>query len=362
MESHAKVTGPLFVELRRALAAHRFGPVGTRFGQELLQIVDLERGLWEGRPVGVKTIDALYASGDERTLRRFADRLPAPGLRDEARRRVIRLRIAASSFPEVRDHPRAVEEQLMKSGSFTVSPAEHAPLRAWIKTERLPSPTVLVRQQPWRQAATLLSGHGATASVLPELDLRGALQVELAGLSHPVTTCGSARELDPSPCLDVHLVRLESQSAYFEDTGVFRFIEHTSMRAAVGLSRHARFELLVSVARRPVATLSWPLVFERPEDLVVTTATAGARGPDLLVRVDGRFPRRLVFTVSAGTALLLAVVEATDAAAFHVASRGGQGHGGAAGSSGSTGSSGGTCQDGGPGGDGGPAPLPLMAR
>ena len=114
VNGNAEVEDPMFADLRRALERHRLGLAATAFGQELIAIVDLEHGLWSGRPVDVPTIDALFAAHDEKTLRRFADRLPTPHLRDEARRRVVRIHIAASPFHEVRDHAAAVEEIVMK--------------------------------------------------------------------------------------------------------------------------------------------------------------------------------------------------------------------------------------------------------
>jgi len=49
-------------------------------------------------------------------LRRFADRLPVAALRDEARRRAIRLAIAALPFPEVPAEAAAVEERVFREG------------------------------------------------------------------------------------------------------------------------------------------------------------------------------------------------------------------------------------------------------
>src|SRR5262252_10986811 len=37
---------PMFADLKRALDAHRLGPVATRFGTELLAAVNLEHGQW----------------------------------------------------------------------------------------------------------------------------------------------------------------------------------------------------------------------------------------------------------------------------------------------------------------------------
>lgn len=56
VEAHAEATGPMFVDLRRALAAHRLGPIAARFGGELIATVDLERGAWASRAVDVRML------------------------------------------------------------------------------------------------------------------------------------------------------------------------------------------------------------------------------------------------------------------------------------------------------------------
>jgi hypothetical protein len=56
------------------------------------------------------------------TLHLFLNRLPQPGLRDESRRRLIRLHMAASPFSEVRDHAESVEEIVMRQGVYRLSP------------------------------------------------------------------------------------------------------------------------------------------------------------------------------------------------------------------------------------------------
>ena len=352
-DGHADVDDALFAQLRRALAAHRLGPTAASLGEELIATVDLERGSWLGRAVDVPMIDRLFGAGDEKTLLRFADRLPAPELRDQSRRRVIRLHIAASPFAEVRADAAAIEETVDRRGVFALSLTEHPALRGWLDLPKVPMRGVLVRQQVWEQTATLLgfTGDRPGLSVLPELALRGGLLVQAQGISRPVTLCAPPRALDPSPCVAAHDVRLENPAAYLDKGGAFHFVDHVAMRDAVDLAQMKdRFMLPVSVGGRRLLTFNWSLYYERPADLVFGDGAA------LHVLIDHRDPARFLFTVSGAGGSYLAVVESGDAAAFHVVSRGAQGYSGASGSTGASGASGGECEnggDGGPGGDGG---------
>jgi hypothetical protein len=357
IDGHLDMDKPMFDALRRALAAHRLGPASTRFGGELITAVDVEQGQWEGRAIDETAIDALFQARDEKTLLLFGDRLAKPDLREHSRRRVIRLHIAASPYPEVHAGATTVEEAVLKQGSFSLSPAEHRPVRGWLDPGKMPIRGVLVRQHVWQQTATLLgySGEPPTISVLPELKLRGALMIEVEGISRPVTLCGPAQSLDPSPCISVHDVSIENPVAYLDKGGAFHFVDEIGMRDAVKLAEgRDSFLLPVSVSGQRLLAFDWRLSFERPEDLVLTGSQPGSDGPALNVVADNRDPARFVFTVSGAGKSYLAVVESQDLGAFHIASRGAEGFEGTTGSSGSSGTNGGECESGGAGGDGGP--------
>src|SRR5262249_33743788 len=164
--------------------------------------------------------------------------LPDANLRQEARRRVIRLKIAESPFPEVRENPAAVEEVVMKLGAYPISPADYPPLRGAIDASRVPLRGVVGRQHLHEHAATLLGSAGDRpgVSVLPEVNLRGALTVELRGISRPVTLCRPAKDLDPSPCLVASDVKLENPMAYLDQDGAFHFVEHVAAHDAINLA------------------------------------------------------------------------------------------------------------------------------
>src|SRR5262249_4456145 len=160
-----------------------------------------------------------------------------------AQRRLIRLHIAASPFPEVRDQPDAVEADMMKRSANSVALAEHPPVRAWLKPGSAPSRTVVVRQDLEHGTATLFgqAANRPDLSVLPELSLRGTLELELNGISRPVTVCAPARELDPSPCLLPSELTLGSRLSYLDQGGAIRLVEHMPAAELVSLADQPAF-------------------------------------------------------------------------------------------------------------------------
>ena len=373
LDGHPKVMGPIVADIGKALDRHKLGPVATKLAIEMLAIVDLERGLYGGRPVDVALLDDLDSRGQETLLRRFNDRLPTKALRDEARRRVVRLEIAASPYAEVRADGQQVEARVVAQGINRISLAQQPASGATLDPQKIGLHGVLVRQDVWHQTATLLGTRDRPGvSVLPELSLRDALWVTVAGLSRPVTLCRSPRTLDPSPCIGGDDVKIDSPLAYLDRGDAFHFVDHIGAAVAAGLAHagHA-LTLPVSVGGRRVLSFEWPLWFQRPENLILSAPSG--RGPDLKIAVDNTDPSRFSFTVSGGGSRYRAVVEKADLPAFRLVSRGAAGGAGATGSSGTDGSAGldgssarspsmsgsnggrgGDGGNGGPGGDGGP--------
>ncbi|MEA2697243.1 MAG: hypothetical protein QOI66_1514, partial [Myxococcales bacterium] len=372
---HALSMATLRSELQRVLSGGGAGPVARSNGEDLRIVLDLERGVLRGRSVDLPLLDDLATKGDETTLRRAADRLPDGKLRDEARRRVIRLHIDASPFAEVRAGAASVEQLMMTAGNNRVALADHPPVRGWIEPQA-PSPrAVLVRQNVVQQTATLLGLRTADfvrASVLPASPLRDAIRVELEGISRPVTVCAPPKELDPSPCLQPQDVALDSAVAFMDGNGLMRFRDGIRAGELIALAGAERLTVPVTAAGKPVATLDWPLRFESPKDL--TFAATAARPDDwhLRVRLERSNAGRLIYAVTQADRQSIVVVESADAGAFHVISQGARGRDGSDGapgsdgrsgqsgwsascpsSSGSDGERGSDGSDGGPGGDGG---------
>jgi hypothetical protein len=367
LDGAAKVVSPMFDELRRAIDQRRLGPVATRFGEELLATVELEQGRYLGRPVDVATIDDLEARRDDATLGRFVERLPSKELRDEARRRILRMRIAVSPYAEVREHAAEVEERVMKEGANVVA-LEGAPPSAWFDREKIAAHGVLVRQDVMNQTAKLFgyADQRPDLSVLPELPLGGALWMDVPGHSRPITLCQPASAIDPTPCVAATDVRIDNSLAYLDRGGAFHFVDHVGEKTVVDLARVHAFTLPVAVGGHRVASLEWPLHFELPQSMVFSPSR-GSNGPNLYVSVDRADPTRFIFAVQSAGETYDAVVEAGNLAGFRITSRGAAGSSGASGTSGSDGMSGsdgasascfggsaGSGSNGGDGGNGGP--------
>jgi hypothetical protein len=232
-----------------------------------------------------------------------------------------------------------------------------------VDAARLPRRSIEVKQDVRRQTASLrgLSDPPgpAMAAMIDAASLRGALSVEVAGLSRPVTLCAPASDLDPEPCLLPGDIAMNSPLAWRDRDGGVHLIEQISAHQVVELARGGTaLSLPVAIAGRTLTTLDWPLRFARPHDLVLASSTDGGDGPSLSVQIEARADR-LIYTVDDGGRVLLAVAERSAARAFRIVSRGGSGGAGSDGFSGSDGSDGTTgssasCPSwsGGSGGDG----------
>jgi len=340
VDGQPNVVGPVADDVRRKLFARPLGPVASRFATALLDVVDLEQGRYGGRPVDGALLDDLAARHDEALLRLFADRLPSEALRGEARRSVVRLAIAASPFPEVRDDAAAVEARVLAQGVNRVSLATHPPTSAAVAVQKMGMRGLAVRQDVMRQVATFVrDGSSPRASAPPDLPLGSALTVDVSGISRPITLCRPARALDPSPCVAAEDVKIDSPLASIDGFGVLHFIDHVGAYNAAALSRPDHFIALpISIGGQRLASLDWPLRFERPDALVLS-GTIGV-GPALDVAVDHTDATRYAFVVMGNGREWHAVVEARDLPGFRVVSRGAIGASGADGRSGWDGSRG----------------------
>jgi hypothetical protein len=324
-------------EAARALddAGHRAsGPEALRAAGALAVGLELERGRWQGRPVDAAALDLMASDVGVVLLLRAARRLPDPALRAQAERLVVRQRIAASPFPEVRAAAESVESVVLQQGTNAISLADRPPVRVSLAGSAIPARTVVVRQRPLQDTATLLgrTADRFTPSVLPAIPLTGAIQAQVSGVSRLVTVCAQGRALDPTPCIAPASVVSGSPLAQVRDTGDLRLVEQVSPSVVVELARRrsgVRVPIFVGTAE--AGTIVWPVVFERPPDIVLSGRRPGEDGPSLTVTVERNDPGHLVYVVDEGERTISAVVEVGDAGSFRVVSRGGPGRDGAAG-------------------------------
>ena len=350
-------------------AANQLRPIARGIGMELVDAIDLEHGVWHGHPVDVATLDVLSNNADDATLLLFARRLANPALREEAERRVVRLRIAKSPFSETRGAAASVEETVMNRGANPVSLDTHPPLRATVDSSRLIERRVIVKQQLNAQTATLLgvSDDRPSPSVLPELPLHDALAVSLDGVELPVTICAPGRSLDPTPCVAPTDLKSTSPLAAVDRNGTLRFADQLSELQAVALAHETAVEVPILIGDRPLIEISRWLWFSRPDNLVFAGSYPGSAGPNLEVEVERLTTGRLLYSLVGADRAMQAVVEWPDGQYFRVISLGAPGSTGWAGTDGSDGfsgmsgssascpsSDGGDGSRGGDGGDGGP--------
>jgi hypothetical protein len=261
----------------------------------------------------------------------------------------------------------------MSTGVNRVAIDDHPIVRGSIDDAVRTARVVLVRQDVEHQSSTLVGSYedDSVVSVLPQLSLRGALQLELQGIDRPVTLCAPPQALDPSPCVLATEVSLGNPMAYPEADGTIRFVERITAAEALRLaSQQERFVVPVVVHGQQLTALDWALRFVTPNEFVLASGSVGGNGPDLRIRLDVLAASRLSYTVSLGSQRYIAIVERAHWRDFDVLSRGGGGASGMAGSNGhdgfsgqsgtnaicpsSAGTTGGRGEDGSAGGDGGP--------
>lgn len=365
------------------------GPEVLRAAGALGLGLELERGRWKGGRVDAAALDAMASDVGVVLLLRAARRLPDPALRIRAERLVVRQRIAASPFPEVRAAAESVESVVLERGINPISLADHPPVRVSLAAGAVPARTVVVRQRPNHGTATLLgrtAGH-PTPSVLPAIPLRGALEAQLAGVSRAVTLCAASRTLDPTPCIAPSDVIAGSALAQVRDAGDLRISEQVAQDTTIDLARQgSELRVPLSVGEVAAGTLVWPVLFERPPDVVLSGQHPGEAGPSLTVTAERLDAAHLIYLVDGGERPVSAVVQVGDARSFRVVSRGAPGadggpgadgvdgtsgwdgtsascpgFGGTDGSRGGDGTSGGNGSDGSPGGQGGDIRVIVIA-
>ena len=365
---------PDLERLRRDLASLAVREPSTRRALDLLvRTLELDEGLLDGEPLSPERLATL---DDERLLRETEARAPTPELRAAARRRVVRLHLAAASMREVKDRAAEVEAAVMATGRWRQPAASLPPA---VVQAPLTLRTALRASQDIDAQVTRLSLDGAP----PRIDLRPLVRFGV-GWSEPLPLCAPPEALDVTPCIDAAEVKVGTGFATLDGEGALVVVDRLAMTDLVALTR-AGFGLVVPLllAGRQVQVLQVPLTLLEPPSSWFEGA-AGSRGPAVNVVVVPSTQGLLVEAIAEGGERRRFVLP-RGARAFEFGSRGGagvMGRAGAAGMSGSTGMNGhsascpgspggsggrggdgrpgGAGGPGGPGGDGGPLTVELV--
>jgi hypothetical protein len=353
LQPTAAVATELFGAFREAQTKKYLGPYASQLATQLLEAYDLEHGRWKGRALDVATLDALFTAGDAAALQVILAHIDTETLRDAAKRRIIRLHIAASKFKEVHADTAAVEETLMRLGRNPQDPRTHTVLEG--RLDKLPWQGISVQQDYAHQTASLI-GRGPAFDGESSFPLRGALHVKMKGVSRRVTLCADAYALDPSPCIAAKDVRLDHPLVRIHQN---QLVLRTGMPIADAdaLARSgSELRLPVRVAGVEIDKHVLPVRFDSVDSKLLIArrdAHFGEQGPQLHVAVDCPDSELMSFTADSDAERRIAFVEVEDLERFSLENHGAPGHPGEPGKDGAPGRSGAPCQDGGPGGPGG---------
>jgi hypothetical protein len=334
--------------LRARLAgAPPAGARGRALADEARTAAALERGEYHGAPVSLAVLDRLEQAREEALLARMSRRLPDAAVQREARRRVLRLRLKASPFPELYPEQETLVEAVLDRGTNPVAPSPAAVRRLAVDLTRAPAYSLLVRQEVLAQQARLQLARGDPPRPvrLRGLPMRGLLAVWLDRFAQPITVCGHPAELDPSPCLPPAWVTVVDRTLT-ADQALARLVLPAELPASAlpELAAAAAPQLTgrLEVAGK-VASVALPVRFERPADLVLAASAGG--GPNLTIdaRAAPGGPVLMRVEQDGGPAKpLYLAVERADLAGggFRVVSRGAAGRPGTAGLDGREGEAG----------------------
>ena len=184
--------------------------------------------------------------------------------------------------------------------AHAVAVAEHRPLHAWIDTSALVARGVIVRQDVTgeRNRVVGYTVDGRHLKLLPGIQLRGVLRVQLDGIDNPVTLCAHSAGADSLPCLSASDVAVDTPFARLDADGTLRFANRLAAvqtAALAGTTRRLHLPLIVN--GDTLAAVDLPLRFETPKNLVLRGRTSGGAGPDLRVEVTSLVTGRIGYTV-----------------------------------------------------------------
>jgi hypothetical protein len=301
------------------LDRQRLEPALVPLVDTFISTLELEQGRLRGK---VLTAADIENEQDDGLLARMTSRLPDEALRQNAKRRLIRLRIERSPTREVKERADEVERAVLATGRWA-QPAKSLQLER--PEAPLPLPFSVVAAQDVETQVVGLSARASNGDeVASRLELASVLRFPV-GWSRPLVLCEPAERLSVEPCLDPLEVEVANPMVRFDAQGVLRLPESITMERAFELAHEdVGIVLPVRLSGRLVTSLQIPLSFLAPEPIRFVADQAEI-GPAVNVVVQ-LAPSALLFsTVSQTGARKLAVLPRGTTTAFEVASIGGVG-------------------------------------
>lgn len=306
----------------------------ARTYESMITTLELGRGQLNGKPVTQQVIDETH---DERLIFRMSKRLPDPELRESARVRLVRLRIARSPWDEVRARAADVEVAVLTAGRW-------AQITNGLTLQKPQPPLelpveLLVKQNPEAQYGKLVVKDGPNPRSHPGLALRGVVTFDV-GWSRPLNICAPPEELDVEPCIEARDLELDRPEVSLDEDGVLWLAEALPMYRVVDLARrNDGLTIALRLAGQPVTTLKLPVEFDETPSLRFVGAP-GEPGPALTVTAE-LLPTSVLFDAKTADGVRKVVVwPRTARNDFEVASVGGDGVDGIPGARGAKGASG----------------------
>lgn len=329
--SASRVSGEAIAQIGQALTERELGSQARVLTAHVHEGLEMSRGRYHGVPV---TERALATYSDAGVLQRLARLLPVPAERRAARTRLVDLAIAASPSSHVRTHAEQTRTRVLGTGRNALDLSTSVITRTSYTAAVSPEAAV-AEQNVDAQSVRLLLRSKDQSALLPAIDLRKILRVDVKGVDSPITLCGPADALDVMPCIENAMVEVGSPVAVLDGEGGLHMRDNlTSSELGRLLAQGSQLTVPVMLGATRLAEFRWPLRVLPPEPVLYTS------GEPLSATVERLGSRIAVTFTVPGSESSLAFVEASEADAFSITTRGLKGMSGSAGSRGSTGVSG----------------------
>ncbi len=355
----ARPLGDMAKQLERALSALSTTDVRRPIGQALLDSLDVERGKWKNQVIDSNFV---AANKETSTLWLLAHRSSNAQYARLAQAQLVRVRMANSSFPVIRNGGEALVERVLALGRNPVD-SRFFPLSTalWKKPVGF---GVQFRQDTKAQKLIVRREEN-------RLQLADVLELSVQGYERPVPLCSPKERFNPEPCVELASLSVGNPLTSLDADGMIRLKETLSFDELASTLHEKVMAVPVFWETAALGAVELPMHF-------VTPAPVRYQGfdnqPGLTVnaRVTALGSRTL-FEVEARNTPHKAIVENDALASFHIETvgadgwAGNSGHDGANGKKGSdghdascpsseatSGSNGGNGGDGGNGAHGGP--------